>query len=316
MNKIERVKERPVAPCVIEDASQLHLLETFGTLPRRIMPTGILMCRPRYYRVDYVINEHMEGNIGRVNAPLAREQWVRLYQLIKKLCPVHLVDGLKQYPDMVFTANAGLPFHDTDRKFCVMSKMRDHQREGEIRHFARSLYCLGYDIDYLQTNALFEGEGDVLWHPVWRVLIGGWGQRSEKAAYEEISMRYRVPVVLLELIDPKFYHLDTAFLPLGPNDALYVPQAFRPHGRALIEAMFPRAYGVSRKEALAYACNGIRIGKDVIMPSEAPDAAQYAESRGFTVETTPMSEYLKAGGAAKCLTLLVKLGSEKRRLIL
>src|ERR1700721_2384331 len=53
-----------------------------------------------------------------------------------------------------------------------------------------------------------EGEGDILF--TGRTLLAGHGFRSDQAVAAELADLFGLPVVSLRLVDPRYYHLDTA----------------------------------------------------------------------------------------------------------
>jgi hypothetical protein len=59
---------------------------------------------------------------------------------------------------------------------------------------------------------------------------------------------------------------------------------------------------VAEADALAFACNAVNVGRTVILNQASAPLRQHLEARGFSVLETPLTEFLKAGGAAKCLT--------------
>ncbi len=91
----------------------------------------ILMCAPHHYDVDYVINPWMEGNIHRSSRDRAEAQWDKLYQVLQSYAEIDLVEPQKGWPDMVFTANAGLILGDT----VVLSRFFNTERQGVETYF-------------------------------------------------------------------------------------------------------------------------------------------------------------------------------------
>jgi len=151
----------------------------------------------------------------------------------------------------------------------------------------------------------FEGAGDCLWDPHRHVLWNGWGQRSSREIKEVIENIYRLPVVSLELVDPRFYHLDTAFCVLSGGDVLYVPGAFTARGIETIKDHIGEKYliEVSDADAHALAANSVSIGKDVVFGNCGLRPAQELMERGYTVHRVPLASFGRSGGSAYCLTL-------------
>jgi len=120
-----------------------------------------------------------------------------------------------------------------------------------------------------------------------------------------MSDTFAVPVLSLELTDDRWYHLDTCLFPLTPETVVYYPGAFDPYACRVITNNF-ETIEVCEEEALRFACNAVVIEKKVVLPSGCPQLTWDLEARGYTVYSVDLSEFLKAGGAAKCLTLFLR----------
>jgi N-dimethylarginine dimethylaminohydrolase len=107
----------------------------------------------------------------------------------------------------------------------------------------------------------------------------------------------------LELIDPRFYHLDTCFCPLDENSAIYYPGAFDEYGRSVLLDRIPHLIEVSAAEAVSFSCNAVVVGHSVVLNEGAPKLARSLVDAGFGVRPVKLTEFIKAGGSAKCLTL-------------
>jgi len=190
-----------------------------------------LMCEPRYFEVSYVINPWMSANVGRVNRELAASQWKMLYDTLAKMADIKLVAPVAGLPDMVFTANAGLV---TRHKEAIISTFRHPERKGESSHYHRFFADAGYRINEIPQNIFFEGAGDALFDASGELWFGS-GPRSDSAAIAEIAAAFQVIVNPLELIDPRWYHLDTAFCPLSDGYALAYQKAFSSASVATIQ---------------------------------------------------------------------------------
>ena len=307
MNKTERRERGPIESCVIEDISRLSKLD-IRTLPTRTLPSGYIMCRPDHFCVQYEINQLMKGNTGQVNRSEAILQWMRLRDILRDRCRVTEIPAEEKYPDMVFAANGALTFAQGGKRYAIMVCMKDWQRKGEWRHYGIHLSRFRYELLYLSENVCFEGEGDARFDPERKLLWAGYGFRSSRRSHPVVSALLKMPVVPLRLVDRRFYHLDTCFLPFladGRRGVMYYPDAFDAASLAMIRQAFSAEdrIEVSEEEASHYACNAPVIGSYVVMPEGAPMAAGALKERGFEVNTTPMSEFLKAGGGAKCLVL-------------
>ena len=263
----------------------------------------ILMCAPDHYDVDYVINPWMEGNIHKSTRDRSVEQWNQLHHAIKERAIVELVEPQKGWPDMVFTANAGLVLGDN----AIVSRFYHKERQGEEPYFKEWFANNGFHVFELPKDLPFEGAGDALFDREGRWLWAGYGFRSELDSHPYIAQWLDTEVLSLRLIDERFYHLDTCFCPLTGGYLLYYPPAFDSYSNRLIELRIPeeKRIVVEEPDAVKFACNAVNINHTIIMNQISESLQQRLNDAGFEVVQTPLSEFLKAGGAAKCLTLRV-----------
>jgi lysine-ketoglutarate reductase/saccharopine dehydrogenase-like protein (TIGR00300 family) len=261
----------------------------------------ILMCPPHHYDVDYVINPWMEGNVHRSSREQAEEQWQKLYQVLKTYATVELIEPQVGWPDMVFTANAGLVLENT----VVLSRFFHTERQGEEPHFQAWFEAQGYTVRVLPKSLPFEGAGDALLDRAGQWLWAGYGFRSELNSHPYLAEWLGVEVLSLRLVDQRFYHLDTCFCPLTDGYLLYYPAAFDTYSNHLIELRVPaeKRIAIDEVDAIHFACNTVNVDRVVVMNQASEGLKQILGDRGFTVVETPLGEFLKAGGAAKCLTL-------------
>ncbi|MFM7600315.1 MAG: arginine deiminase-related protein, partial [Pseudanabaena sp.] len=260
-----------------------------------------LMCAPDHYDVDYVINPWMEGNVHKSSRDRAVEQWQKLYGVLKGLVNVELVPPEKGWPDMVFTANAGLVLGDK----AVLSRFLHKERQGEEPYFKAWFESKGFTVFELPKDLPFEGAGDALFDRSGGWLWAGYGFRSELDAHPYLAKWLDVEVLSLRLIDNRFYHLDTCFCPLTGGYLLYYPPAFDSYSNRLIEMRVPadKRIAIEEADAVNFACNAVNVDRNVVMNKISDRLKQRITNAGFTVIETPLTEFLKAGGAAKCLTL-------------
>lgn len=261
------------------------------------------MCAPDHYDVDYVINPWMEGNVHKSSRDRAVEQWQKLHYILKDNAIVDLVAPEKGWPDMVFTANAGLVLGDS----VVLSRFLHKERQGEEPYFKKWFESKGYTVYELPQELPFEGAGDALFDREGRWLWAGYGFRSELDSHPYIAEWLDIEVLPLRLMDERFYHLDTCFCPLTGGYLLYYPPAFDGYSNRLIEMRVPaeKRIAISEPDAVNFACNAVNINQTLVMNLVSAELKQRLASVGFTVIETPLTEFLKAGGAAKCLTLRV-----------
>ena len=262
-----------------------------------------LMCSPDHYDVDYVINPWMEGNIHKSSRDRSVEQWQKLYHTLKDHAIVELVKPQKGWPDMVFTANAGLILDKT----VVLSRFFHKERQGEEPHFKEWFESQGFTVHELPKDLPFEGAGDALFDRSGRYLWAGYGFRSELDSHPLIAEWLNIEVLSLRLMDERFYHLDTCFCPLSGGYLLYYPPAFDSYSNHLIEMRVPpeKRIAIEEPDAVNFACNAVNINETVVMNKVSDNLKARLGEAGFNVIETPLSEFLKAGGAAKCLTLRV-----------
>jgi len=262
---------------------------------------NLVMCGPRHYRVAYVINPWMEGHIGRTDLATAERQWENLYERLAVHVPVEVVEPAPDLPDMAFAANAGLVCGET----FVPSRMRFPQRRPEEAFYTRWFAERGYRVRELPPPGSFEGEGDALLQPGEALLWGGYGVRTSLAVYRHISELLDVEVVPLRLVDERFYHLDTCFFPLPDGAVVYYPPAFAPESADTIAARVPpdKRYAVSAEEATHFSCNAVVAENFVLTNFASQELRRWLERRGFALAVCPVSEFLLAGGGAKCLVL-------------
>lgn len=275
------------------------------------MTDRYLMCAPDHFEVAYVINPWMQGNVAHCRNDIARAQWQALSGAIAQVAQVERIAPHAGVPDMVFTANAGLVLGDT----FVLSHFRHAERQAEEPHFADWFAERGFEVVTLPKELYFEGAGDALLDRHERLLWQAWGHRSSAECAPVLADLLDIEVEPLQLVDARFYHLDTCFCPLEGGYLMYYPAAFDAASQARIAARVPasRRIVVADADALDFACNAVNCGRHVFLNRASPALAAALRSRGFTVTQTPLTEFMKAGGSAKCLTL--KLNEPRRPVI-
>ncbi len=294
---------------LISNTGQLeNTLKQAEPLP---VPSDVLMVTPEHFSIDYIINPHMERNIGTVDAEKARGQWEVIRDTFRRFgLTVHELKGQPGLPDMVFSANQSLPVPGPDeKKNAVMSIMHSTQRMEEVPWFEQWYRTSGYALHYPDPDqvAEFEGTGDAIWHFKKRLLWGGYGFRSSKTAYDFIAETFDVPVVMLELTQPGFYHLDTCFCVLNSETALIYPKAFTQDGLELIHSAFPNVIEAPGDEAQKLlACNAAcPDGHNVVIQKGCREVNKALKQNGFVFHEVDTSEFLKSGGSVFCLKLML-----------
>lgn len=260
-----------------------------------------LMCPPQHFDVEYVINPWMAGQVHLPNRQLAATQWSQLSALLNRHGEVLSMTPVAGLPDLVFTANAAVVAGRT----AVLSSFRYPERQPEEQYFADWLRADGFEVYTLPRSIRFEGAGDALLDRQQRLLWFGHGLRSDLAAKPYLEQFLDIEVQPLELCDPRFYHLDTCFCPLERGFLLYFPAAFAPQSRAAIEARVPpeKRWAVSEEDAVRFTCNAVNVAGQVILNDASEPALSWLTTNGFEVLKTPLTEFMRSGGAAKCLSL-------------
>ena len=258
------------------------------------------MCEPAFFDVTYAINPWMDPSTT-VDVERARLQWQVLAQTYRTLGhTVDLIDPVPGLPDMVFAANGALTVGDR----AYGASFRHAERRPEADAWATWLVDRGVEV--VRPRETNEGEGDFL--TLAHVVLAGTGFRTSVAAHVECAAAIDRPVVSLELVDPRFYHLDTALAVLddghgdAPADIAYVPSAFSAHSRRTLRQLFPDALEVSLDDALVLGLNAVSDGAHVVVPVQATGFVEQLRARGYTPVPIDVSELLKAGGSAKCCT--------------
>lgn len=254
-----------------------------------------LMCPPVYFTVEHTINPWMDPSVP-VDTHLALAQWRELRRTYEGLG--HRVDVLDPLPgmaDMVFTANGALVIGPR----ALGARFREPARTAEAPAHRRWLTEHGIHVH--APRAVNEGEGDFAW--TGRHILAGCGFRSSAAAGAELTEVFGVPVVQLRLVDPRFYHLDTALAVLDDQTIAYYPPAFSDASQRLLASMYPEAIIATSDDALVLGLNAVSDGTHVVLARQAEKLAAQLAERGYVPVPVDVSELLKSGGGVKCATL-------------
>lgn len=255
------------------------------------------MTAPTFFTVEYAINPWMDTSTP-VDTHLAMSQWENLRTTYKELGhAVELVEAVEGLPDMVYAANGGLI---VDGK-AVVAKFAYPQRAGEAAAYAEWMTRHGFEP--VQTRHVNEGQGDLL--VAGSIVLAGYGFRTDRRAHDEIAAAVGMPLVSLELVDPRFYHLDTALAVLDDTTIAYYPPAFSDESRVRLLELFPDAIEVATPDAFVLGLNAVSDGLHVVHPATATGFAEQLSDAGFVPIGVDLSELLKGGGSIKCCTLEV-----------
>ncbi|HTJ25904.1 MAG TPA: arginine deiminase-related protein [Candidatus Limnocylindria bacterium] len=265
------------------------------------MATRLLVCTPGHYGVRYAINPWMSRHVGDTT-PDAVRQWERFVELLGCVGETELiqVEPTAQTPDLVFTSNAALMCGN----LAIVSSFRNAERRREQPVFRAALARAGYATTFLRQT-YFEGAGDALFDRVRPILYAGYGWRTERGATLQLQEIVSCRVLPLLLVDERFFHLDLALCPLSSGHVMAYMDAFSPHAQQLLRRAIEPGYliEVSVDDALRLACNAVEIGDAVVMHDCSTRLRERLHAAGYRVFRTDLSEFLKSGGSAKCLTL-------------
>ena len=255
-----------------------------------------LMCPPEYFAVQYAINPWMNPSQP-VDPALAMRQWQRLGEAYARLGhTVRTITPEPGLPDMVFAANGATVI---DGKV-LGAAFKYPQRQPEAAAYLNWFRSHDYG-QVRESQVLNEGEGDIVF--AGRAILAGYGFRSDEAVRDELTELFGLPVISLRLVDPRFYHLDTALVVLDEDTAAYYPAAFDDDGRAALASHFSQLIEVKDEDAEVLGLNAISDGRNVVLPEQATGLAAQLVAAGFNPVGVDMSELLKAGGGPKCCTL-------------
>ena len=254
------------------------------------------MCPPQHFTIEYAINPWMDATVA-VDAVLALKQWQLLRDTLAGLGhAIHVLDPQPGLPDMVYAANGAFSVDGT----VYGARFRHSQRAAEAAHH-QLFYRNGRwtFVDPVQVN---EGEGDFAYLPgaYGGMILAGYGFRTDPAAHAEAQEALGRPVISLKLVDPAFYHLDTALAVLDDRHVAYFPEAFSPASQRILAQLFPDAVLADREDAEAFGLNLVSDGCHVVLNAEATGMAQKVRTAGYVPVPVELSELKRGGGSVKC----------------
>jgi N-dimethylarginine dimethylaminohydrolase len=255
------------------------------------------MCPPKYFDIEYEINQWMDIN-NQVDTKKAAKEWQTLHDTYTQKLgwQVEIIEPTKGLPDMVFTANGGLVLKGK----IVLPRFRYKERRGETPHFKKWFEDAGYK-DILMPTYNFEGEADgFVWHDI---FFGGHPFRSDKRAHKEIAQFLDLTPISIEQIDSRFYHLDTAMTFIDDGTAAIYPGAFSDKSLAAIHRLVPKIIEASEDDAISFGLNAMTDSRNIVLSDHPRDLMNQYQKMGLSVYTAEMIEFQKAGGGVKCLTL-------------
>lgn len=263
-----------------------------------------LMCRPTYFDVTYRINPWMDPSVD-VDTSLAMRQWQKLHDSYVDLGhTVELVDPLEGYPDMVFTANGGFTLDG----IAYGPKFTFEERGAEAPAFMEWFADNGFEV--VVPQYVNEGEGDLLLSGNW--ILAGTGFRTDPRSHAELAEAVNREVVTLNLVNPAFYHLDTAISILDPVEGTehpniaYVESAFDERSLGVLRERYPDAIVVGEQDASVLGLNSTSDGRNVLIAQRATEFEAALRDHGYNPIGLDLSEFLRSGGGIKCCTLLLR----------
>ncbi|MBA3595181.1 MAG: ornithine--oxo-acid transaminase [Polaromonas sp.] len=282
--------------------------------PEEVAAAGVapqlLMSPPDFFEVSYAINPWMDPTQWALDAKRlaqdARSGWAALKASYEALgAQVMVKPAVRGLPDLVFTANCAVVL---DGKV-LLARYLKPERAGEESHGRRMFEQLRLrgEVDSLHTmppGVFFEGAGDAIYDANRGIMWMGHGQRSSLQARDTVEQVLGIPALSLELVDPRFYHLDTCFCLLSGGEVVYYPPAFTEAGRAQIQTLVGgQLIEAQSDDALHLGVNSVCIGRDVVMCHCSEPTRQALVARGYRVQVVPLGSFNRSGGAAYCLTL-------------
>jgi N-dimethylarginine dimethylaminohydrolase len=268
-----------------------------------------LMCPPDYFGVFYEINPWMHTDIA-PDRELAHEQWHNLVATIRKAgATVKTLEPVQGLPDLVFTANAGL----VDGRSFIPSKFKYPERRPEVAYNNAWFHSHDYEITEFSSDPTlyFEGCGDAF--IVSGQLVAGYGFRTELATHAVLARTLDVAVHSIKLIDPRLYHLDISFCPLDERHAIIAPPVWDRKSCEGLEQLIPEPLVLELDEALTFCANSVVVGKTIIMPHCPPRVGRILQRWGYEICVCPVTEFIKAGGGIRCLTLALDVAYHEAR---
>ncbi|GHF33122.1 dimethylargininase [Streptomyces morookaense] len=267
------------------------------TTQRAFTPRRYLMCPPVHFRVTYSINPWMDPGKP-VDLPLALAQWEELRDRYRALGhTVEELDPRPGLPDMVYAANGATVVDGR----VLGARFAHPERWAEAEVHLEWFRTHGYT-EVHEPAHINEGEGDFAVTASW--LLAGRGFRSSPLSHAEAQEFFGRPVIGLDLVDPRYYHLDTALCVLDEagDEVMYYPGAFSAGSRAVLRRLFPDALIATEEDAAALGLNAVSDGRHVLLPQAAVGLFGPLRERGYEPLGMDLGELLKGGGSVKCCT--------------
>ena len=272
----------------------------------------LLLTDPTHFEVSYTINPWMrpyawaENPVGHLAA--ARRSFQSLTAALTAAgARLEIMPGVAGLPDMVFPANAAIVLD----RLALLSRFRHPERQGEEQHFQahfRVLMDRGFILDevaQIPPNCFQEGAGDCIWDSTRGRFWAGYGQRSTRQAAAEVSAFFGRETTALELVSPRFYHLDVCFCPLSGGEIFYYPPAFSAASLAKIhDVVAPEdLIEATDEDAARFNVNAVNIDDRLVMANASSDLVARLAERGYRVSQVDLLPFIMSGGGAYCMAL-------------
>lgn len=265
-----------------------------------------LMCPPTHFGVLYEINTWMSLEVH-VDVERAHQQWETLVATLRSAgAEIEVMAPVEGLPDLVFTANAGV----VNGSQFVPARFRHPERHGETPHDVDWFLAHGFRVDELPLGVSQEGAGDAL--PFGGTLVAAYRMRSDAASHAYLSRLTGAAVRSVELVDERLYHLDLTFCPLDGRRAMVAPSGWDDYGRRVVESLVPEMLVLDDEATFRFCANSVVVDRTVVMPACPPAVGRQLEAWGFEVVVVDVSEFQKAGGACRCLTLALDVDLSRR----
>jgi len=261
----------------------------------------ILMCRPTYFdQLNYIINPWMTP--GTINEKKAMSQWEQLVKVYEDMgVTVEIIEQHKDSPDMVFATDQGI----VRNKTVLLSRFWTDERKKESQYYEEWFQKQGYEVISLPKNVYFEGNGDsFFWN---NKLLVGTGYRADQQTCKAVSKLLDNEVIPLEIINPKFYHLDVGFFPLNSTTAFYYPPAFSQKSRGVLKKLVPNLLELTEEETNGFCANSVVTDHHVIHQKGNPTFTEKLKQLGYKSIEVDVSEYMKSGGGIHCHTNILSM---------
>ncbi len=265
------------------------------------------MSSPQFFDVAYAINPHMldkDGKLNKIDKPKAQQQWQQLKEKFIQLgFDVAVLQARPELYDFVFCANTFFAWEHSGKKSALLSNMRSHHRQPEVAIAKQWLEQQGFEIHHIPANFLFEAMGDCIWNLADATLYIGHGFRTSSETIDILKTIVPFAVTPLQLIDERFYHLDTCFFTINKECAAYVPEAFAPASLNLIKSKFAHAIAIDVDEAIDHFAGNAFCPdqKNIILHPGANKLTAKLKKMGLKIHEIDTSEYMKSGGSVFCL---------------